>query len=57
MNSGSYLLVAAAHSYIIESYQNSLSFDPLRMLNIEKLILLYFANTYGINGIYCVVYQ
>ena len=49
MNSGGCLLVAAAHSYIIESYQSSLSFNPLTMPNVGTLILLYFANTYGIN--------
>ena len=34
--------------YLIESYQSSLIFNPLVMLNIGTLILLYFANTYGI---------
>ena len=48
MTSGGYLLVAAAHSYIIESYQNSLSFNPLVILTIGTLILLYFAHMYGI---------
>ena len=46
--SGSCLLVVAAHSHVIESYQSSLSFDPLVMPNIGTLILLYFANTYSI---------